>query len=372
MISSFILFLFVATIIGLIVYQSKPERVFGALFLILYTFEFVTTEQVLSSFSNQGLLTLVLLMLCSLALEKTKLLKLVTRHVIKPDYCSTWLRLFGFTALSSAFLNNTAVVSTMLAPIRNNNYHKASKLLLPLSYAAILGGTLTLVGTSTNLIVNSMVIEAGLPALGFFDFTLIGICLVISCGTLLFVLSSWLPDKENIRKQAKDYFISSKVDVNSSMIGKSIEENGLRNLESLFLVEIVRAGHLISPVSPHAIIQADDELIFSGDIKKVTLLSQFDGLSTFASSSGLTVANLTEVVVRPDSVLVGNTLKSAGFRALFDAAVVAIKRDGESVSGKLGELSLRAGDYLVLAVGEDFSSRHNINKNFFCDQWRRY
>ncbi|XNT40088.1 SLC13 family permease [Pseudoalteromonas sp. KJ10-2] len=165
--SYFVLAVFILTIIGLIKFQQRPSQVFGVALLTLFSTQMVTTDQVILSLSNQGLLTLIILMLCSIALEKTRLLRLVAMKVIQPNYSATWLRLFGLTVLSSAFLNNTAVVSTMLGPIRNNPNHSASKLLIPLSYAAILGGTLTLVGTSTNLIVNSLVLDANLPSLGF-------------------------------------------------------------------------------------------------------------------------------------------------------------------------------------------------------------
>lgn len=307
----------------------------------------------------------MLLMICSVALEKTKLLRMITNYVIGPNYRLTWLRLYGLTTFSSAILNNTAVVSTMLAPIRNNPHHKASKLLLPLSYAAILGGTLTLVGTSTNLIVNSLVIDFGLPSLKFFDFTAVGICLVLGCGVLLYILSPFLPERGKSHVQIRDYIIDTEVSAESDLVGKTVEQNGLRHLESLFLVEILRDGRLISPVTPAEVIQPNDRLLFSGDVKKVTILTQFDGLSLFASDSGLPLDNLSEVVIRPESHLIGKTLKHAGFRALFDAAVVAIKRDGEALSGKLGEVKLQTGDYLVLAVGEDYASRNNIAKNFF-------
>ncbi len=179
--ATFVVVIFICTIVGLIRYQEHPERVFGATMLVLYASGVVTTENVLSSFSNQGLMTLIILMLSSLALEKTKALRLVAAYVVKRSYKSTWWRLFGLTAISSAFLNNTAVVSTLLSPLRNNNHHSASKLLLPLSYAAILGGTLTLVGTSTNLIVNGMVIDLGLRPIGFFEFTPIGLTVLLTC-----------------------------------------------------------------------------------------------------------------------------------------------------------------------------------------------
>lgn len=359
------IFLFLSCIIGLIRFQRYPERVFGALLMILFISGIVTNQQVISSFANQGLLTLILLMICSLAIEKTKLLRVLGSAIIRPDYTSTWLRLFSFTALASAVLNNTAVVSTMLAPLRNNSHHPASKLLLPLSYAAIFGGTLTLIGTSTNLIVNSMMLEANLPGLNFFDFTPIGAAVVVGCGLGLMLLSSWLPEHKTEQAIASDYFVDLKVQTNSTLIGKTIEQNGLRNLEALFLVEIFRSGRLISPVSPHEAIEANDRLIFSGDIKKITLLNQFDGLTSFADKNGLPLNNLSEVIIRPDSFLIDKTLKHAGFRALFDAAVVGIRRDGEAISGKLGDVVLCAGDYLTLAVGEDFKTRRNILKNFY-------
>lgn len=362
--SYFVLAVFACTIIGLIKFQQRPSFVFGVAMLTLFVADMVTSEQVLKSISNQGLATLILLLLCSLALEKTRLLRIVATNVIHKNYGATWLRLFALTVFSSAILNNTAVVSTMLAPIRNNPYHAASKLLLPLSFAAILGGTLTLVGTSTNLIVNSLVLEAGLPSLAFFDFTLVGACLVISCGIALWGLSRYLPEHNVSSEVKKSYFIDAQVTQSSTLVGRSIDENGLRHLESLFLVEVVRGEHLLSPAAPSEILQANDRLVFSGDVSKVKQLNQFDGLSIFAHHQGLLLDDLTEVVIRPESVLVGRTLKKAGFRALFDAAVVAIKRDGENVSGKLGDVVLKAGDYLVLAVGDDFKSRRNISKNF--------
>jgi di/tricarboxylate transporter len=363
--ATIIIIAFILTVVGLIRFQAYPERVFGSLLLFLIISNQVSSEQVIASFANPGLLTLILLMICSLALEKTKLLRLITNHIIRPSYFATWFRLYVATTVSSAFLNNTAVVSTMLSPLRNNSLHSSGKLLLPLSYAAILGGTVTLVGTSTNLIVNSMVIDQGLPALGFFDFTLIGSFLVLICGCVLFICSRWLPEHTQTQAVASDYFIDMSVQSQSTLIGKSIERNGLRNLESLFLVEIMRGNRLISPVSPHEIVESGDRLVFCGDIKKITLLEQFDGLNSFAGQTGLPMNNLTEVIIRPDSVLIGQSLKKTGFRALFDAAVVGIRRDGESISGKLGDVVLHAGDYLTLAIGEDFKSRRNINKNFY-------
>ncbi|MEZ9198470.1 SLC13 family permease [Shewanella sp. 10N.286.54.B9] len=356
--------LFIATIGCLIRYQTRTVPIFGAVLLLLVAFNLVSQQQLLSSIANPGLVTLILLVFCSFALEKTRLLKILASKVIVQSYHSTWLRLFGVTAICSALLNNTAVVATLLSPVRNNPHHFASRLLLPLSYAAILGGTLTLIGTSTNLIVNSLYIDAAGESLGFFSFTAIGLLLVAGCGVVLFVCSRWLPDIDNEQRNTAEYFIDAEIIEGSELIGRSVEQNGLRHLESLFLIEVVRNRSLISPVSPSEVLQLGDRLIFSGDITKVLQLSQFSGLALFSEQNGLLSSNLSEVVVRPESVLVGKTLKKVGFRALFDAAVVAIRRDGANLSGKLGEVTICAGDFLVLAVGDDFKDRRNIAKNF--------
>lgn len=356
--------LFAGTIVGLIRYQSRPAAVFGCLMLALVASELVNREQVLESFSNSGLVTLILLMLCSLVLEKTRLLRMLATGVIVKSYRSSWLRLFGITTVCSAFLNNTAVVATLMAPVRNNPYHNASRLLLPLSYAAILGGTVTLIGTSTNLIVNSFYITETGKSLSFFSFFAVGILLVLGCSCVVAFCSRFLPNTRSSDSSCKGYFIEAKLQPDSPLVGKSVEQNGLRHLESLFLVEVVREGRLISPVSPQEILHENDRLVFAGDIQKVMQLHTFAGLTLFADKDGLMQRDLTEVVVRQESVLVGRTLKSAGFRSLFDAAVVAIRRDGQNISGKLGDVVILAGDFLVLAVGDDYRHRRNIGKNF--------
>ncbi|WP_108947099.1 SLC13 family permease [Shewanella halifaxensis] len=356
--------IFALTIVGLIRFQSRTAVVFGVSLLALVGLNLVSREQLLLSMANPGLVTLILLILCSFALEKTKLLRILASKVMVSSYNSTWFRLFGITALSSALLNNTAVVATLLSSIRNNPHHFASKLLLPFSYAAILGGTLTLIGTSTNLIVNSLYIDAEGKSLSMFSFTAVGALLVVGCGLVLRVTSSWLPEVVYKDTRSKGYFIDAKVLDGSELVGRSVEDNGLRHLESLFLVEVVRDGRLISPVTPTEVLQYGDRLIFCGDITKMMQLGQFSGLELFADKNGLLDSNLTEVVIRQESVLTDKTLKDAGFRALFDSAVVAIRRDGDDISGKLGDVVLRAGDFLVLAVGQDFKTRRNISKNF--------
>jgi di/tricarboxylate transporter len=361
----FMVAIFIATFAGLVKFQHVPERVFAAAMLVCLGVSFVSYEDILTNAVNPGLVTLILLVLCSFTFERTSVLRRLSTSMTSGSALTSSAKTLIGTALSSALMSNTAVVASLISTIKNNKVINPGKLLIPLSFAAILGGTLTLVGTSTNLIVNSMLIDQGHAGLGFFDFTLIGVCALSVCLLVIFLRINTLPDMELQDLSTNEYLVEAAVSADSKLVGKSIEENGLRNLDSLFLVELVRNGRLVSPVSPDEVVQAKDKLIFSGDISKVLTLQQFDGLTLFAEQDGLLRENLTEVLIKPDSAVVGKTLKSAGFRARFDAAVVAIRREGSTLSGKLGEISLQSGDFLILAVGKDFSSRTNLSKNFF-------
>ncbi|MDO6488543.1 SLC13 family permease [Colwellia sp. 4_MG-2023] len=360
-----IIAVFIATFVGLLKYQQAPERVFSITVLVCLALSFVSVDDILSNAVNPGLVTLILLVLCSFSFERTSILRRLSNSVFSGSKIKSMLRLVIGTAFASALMSNTAVVATLINSVKSNKLINAGKLLLPLSYAAILGGTLTLVGTSTNLIVNSLLIEQGGQGLAFFDFTGIGIVALAFCLLIVVLRAKTLPNMAQGELSTQDYLLEAEVSIDSKLIGKSIEENGLRNLDALFLVEIVRYGRLISPVTPEETLQVGDKLIFSGDISKVLTLQQFDGLTLFAERNDLLRDNLTEVLIKSESAIAGKTLKKAGFRARFDAAVVAVRREGCALSGKLGDIVLQSGDFLVLAVGQDFASRTNLSKNFF-------
>lgn len=356
--------IFFFTLVGLIKFQRVPERIFAGAMLACLAGSYVDTQDILANAVNPGLITLVLLVLSSFSFERTSILRRLSAIIFNGSKFKSTLRMLIYTAISSAFMNNTAVVASLITTVKNNRLINPGKLLLPLSFAAILGGTLTLVGTSTNLIVNSMWIEEGQASLAFFDFTIVGISALVICLFVILIRQYTLPDMPETQLKSEQYLLEAKVSNQSKMIGLTIEDNGLRNLDSLFLVELVRNGRLLSPVTPDEVLLAGDKLIFSGDISKVLTIQQFDGLTLFAQQDDLLRDNLTEVLVKPDAAIVGKTLKKSGFRARFDAAVVAIRREGEQLSGKLGELVIQPGDFLVLAAGKDFCARTNLSKNF--------
>ncbi len=186
---------------------------------------------------------------------------------------------------------------------------------------------------------------------------------VLGLGVIV-AFSFLLPSGARETIDINQYLIEAEVHPDSSLVGRSIQENRLRDLEGLFLVEIVRGHHLISPVAPQEYIEAGDKLIFSGDINQVSTLESFDGLQLFAVEEGLLRQNMMEVIVMPNATIEGKTIKESGFRSLFDAAVVGMRRGGKRLSGKLGNIRIQAGDNLILAVGPDFNERKNLDKNF--------
>ena len=356
--------LFFALVISLVLTSWPAVWVFASAMLAAYFLDLVDTSELLAKATNSGLITLILLLLVSIGLEKLSWLTRLSGKLISANYSASLLRMGFFTALFSAFVNNTAVVATLAHTVRSNRYHPASKLLIPLSYAAILGGTITLIGTSTNLIVSSFLEDATGQGLAFGDFLWVGLA-VTGCGLLVILASSrLLPVGDTQQIDINEYLIEVEVDADSTLVGKTILENGLRELEDLFLVEIVRGNYLISPVAPQEFIRAGDKLIFSGDIKQVNALESFHGLRLFAVEEGLLRTNMTEVIVMPGATIEGKTVKDSGFRSLFDAAVVGMRRGGKRLSGKLGNITIQAGDNMMLAVGPDFNERKNLDKNF--------
>lgn len=352
-------------VVELIRNKRSPAVVFAAVAFVFILLDYVPLKKGIEQVTNTGLVTVVVLLLLSVVLDKSHLLEDLADRLVRGSYRFALLKVYVSTSLYSAVLNNTAVVASLLGPLKQSRTHAPSRLLLPMCFAASLGGILTLVGTSTNLLVNSLMVGRGLPALHIFDLFPVGILIVLGCGAvMLLAYPSLLKAQPPAEDAAADYFVEARVRPDSRMIGRTVEENGLRHLSHLFLAEMVREGRVIAPVEPDRMIRPDDILVFTGDITRLDLLSRFDGLVTHGEHFKLPLDNLVEVVVAANSTLVRRSIKEVDFRSQFDAAVIAVRRGSQRVRGAIADMPLEVGDTLVLVVGNDFARRNNLTRNF--------
>nr|WP_298249143.1 SLC13 family permease [uncultured Halomonas sp.] len=357
----------IAGLVGLLISGLvRPAIAFVSLAGAYLLLGLVDAPTLLAQYTNPALATLLLLLLVSLALERTPLLDWLSQRLLRGNEKTATARLMAASAVLSAFLNNTAVVAAFLGAISRQKRIAPSRLLIPLSYASILGGVTTLVGTSTNLVVNSFALGSGGFELGMFQFSLVGIPVaLLTFGVLLWRAQRLPAHPPEDTADKLSYFLAADLEAGSDLIGKSIEENDLRSLEGLYLMEVEREGRLISPVGPEEILQAHDTLVFTGEVGKVQALQRFPGLKLFGNQADdLLATNLVEVVVSHESELAGQTLQDVDFRSMFNAGVVGIRRGGKRLEGQLGHIPLRVGDCLILAVGSDFRQHRNIERNF--------
>ncbi|OEF05212.1 SLC13 family permease [Vibrio genomosp. F10] len=348
----------------LLVTRIKPSIIFAGASFLAFMVGSIELKSIATNFTNSSLLTLVLLILASCALEKTRLISWVSRNISEGRLGTVVAKLGISTALLSSFTNNTAVVVSLIGAIKRNQRHAPSKLLIPLSYAAILGGTLTLIGTSTNLIINSFVEDVGLPSLTFFTPTLIGLAVLVGGVLILIPLSYLLPDYDDHGQDDLPYFLEAIVEPGSPLVDKSISENKLRALRKLFLAEVIRDGKSVPSVEPDFVLQAKDRLLFCGDIESVATLQEIQGLTLFGQHH-LNGQGFIEAVVSSSASFCNKTLKSIHFRDRFDAVVVAIRRGHERLEGGLGNIVLAAGDTLVLVPGKRFETERRAHRREF-------
>jgi di/tricarboxylate transporter len=356
----------------------RPAVSFFIVIVFLNITGILSPEEVMHGFGNEQLAVIMLLLIISDIVRKSSVVdafffKMVGSAAAKKPFLR---RMMIVVALFSSFFNNTPLVAMMMPHVAKwsrKNQVPVSQLMIPLSYAAILGGCITLVGTSTNLIVNGMAIDAGLESLHILDFTPVGLpMLLIGLVYLLIVGAKWLPSVDgaitDFMEHSRDYLLEVEVKADSQLIGKSVEKGGLRNLQGLFLVEILRNKELITPISPQEKIEKEDVLIFSGNTKAIEeLVNPAWGL-TLPRSCEQHVKNkqvVSEVVVSHNSYLIGKRLKDSDFRGKYDSAIIAVHRNGEKLSGKIGHIELRAGDVLLVFGGKDFQKRTKGNQAFY-------
>jgi len=380
--------LIVVFIVILFILFSLYQELLGATFTFVIAvvtlgfFGILTPREILSGFANEQLAVIILLLLLGEIIRQTGVVEILFDRIFKSakSYRGFLSRMTIIISGFSAFLNNTPLVAVMMPYVNNwckRNNISPSKFLMPLSYAAILGGCATLIGTSTNLIVNGMVIDQqifpDMKPLNIFEFAYVGVpMIVIGFFYLLFFGEKLLPNKldliEKFSTNTREYLVEAEIRKDSKLIGKTIEEANLRNLKGLFLVEIIRKSFKISSVKPNVILQKDDILIFAGDTETIVEMINSD-IGLRLPSVGMLYkkkqTEVVEIVISHNSSMINKTVKEIRFRAKYDAAVIAVHRNGERISGKIGDIIIKAGDVLLLFTGADFISRSNHTQDFY-------
>ncbi len=349
-------------VVALLLGGVRPSWAFVGGALALVAIGVLPPAEWLASATNPSLLILWLLMVASVAIEKR-----LTIGRFMPSQPSSFgrLRIFLGTGMISSVLNNTAVVALLMGPLRRWARIKGispGAVLLPMAYAATLGGVVTLIGTSTNLVLDGLVRDAGLDGLRTLDFLVPGLA-VLGAGS---VYMAWIGGRmswgsaEEVSATDRPYTVETKLAKDAPEVGKSVEQAGFRQLMGLYLVELQRGTQLIAPVAPNEVLQSGDRLFFAGELSQVDeLLRARIGLvlPQREMTDRAHEAPLVEAMVPPGSRLVGSAVRESQFRQRLDAAIVGVRRQGERMRGRIGDIELQAGDLLVLVAGPRFKER---------------
>ncbi|WP_163527366.1 SLC13 family permease [Halobacillus ihumii] len=376
-----VVIMIILMLIGLFFEIARPDLLVFTTLFIFIMFGYVNTEQALIGFSNQGMLTIALLFIVAGVIEKSGVVeKFISSFLAKSTTHRGALgRLLIPISATSAFMNNTPIVVTLTPIVRkwaSDRGFAPSKFLLPVSYAAILGGTITLMGTSTNLLIHGLLLDFGKDGFSFFQLAIVGIPITIVGLIYLIIFGpKVLPNHrslmDKVSENTKDYLSEMVVLDSFPYINQSVEEASLRNLKGLYLIEIIRGTKKISPVTKETLIQKGDRLIFTGMISTIADLQKRKGLQldtgTDLSLDDLRNGNtkLQEIVVSHQSALVGQTIKQSNFRETYDAAVMAVHRNDERVEGKIGDITPRAGDLLLIVSGSGFDKKSRDQRDFY-------
>ncbi len=392
---------FVSAVLTLVIVLLASNRVavdvamVGGLALILLGDSAIggilTLDQALQAYANPALLLIGSLFIVAAGLTETGAIQDIAKRLLghPPTAGRAQLRLMAPVALLSGFMNNTPIVAMYLPIVQDwarRLRMSPSKLLLPLSYAAILGGKLTLIGTASNVILAELyqaqvargtwvAAESLDSASLFWGIAALGAPTTIGGVLLVLALSRWLlPDRASIeiKQQPRSYQVRVRVDTNSPVAGKTVHDAGLRNLPGLFLTQVERAGE-IRLATPDTKLRSGDLLAFVGVLQSVVDLRKMRGLTPLGEEEEIEDAPppsgpqrvLVEAVVARSSALEGRTPRDSGFRARHNAAIVAVHRDGEAVKGKIGEIVLRAGDTLLLDTPPDAARAIQSSTDFY-------
>ncbi|HPE61069.1 MAG TPA: SLC13 family permease [Thiolinea sp.] len=373
----FVMLLVFMVLLMLAFSRIAPDLILMAALVLLMLGGILSPEQAFAGFANTGLMTIAALYIVAAGLRETGAIQFLTRRLLgmPGSVQGAQLRLFVPTALLSAFLNNTTVVAMLIPAVQEwcqRLQIPPSKLLLPLSYTTILGGTLTLIGTSTNLVVNGLLLKSGQPGLGLFDITGIGLVLLLACGGFMLLAGKYLlPDRTGAPTdpaQVREYQMVMVAD--AELDGKTLAEAGLSRLAHGYLAELMRHDGIIRSPAPSLTLVRGDRLSFIGDPRCAHELRGIHGLRPDnADLQRLNIApfqqRLVEVVISSEFPFLGQTLQDCDFPGNYQAVVLSVSRGGGLELPARGlHTALQVGDTLLLEAGREFTRQYRFRRDF--------
>ncbi|WP_342388919.1 SLC13 family permease [Salinicoccus bachuensis] len=377
----FVALMIVLMLLGLLFEVARADLIVFFFLVVFLLTGIISTEQALSGFSNEGMLTVLLLFIVAGAIQKHGIIENYIDRLLS-DHRGTkrsMIKLLAPISLFSGFLNNTPIVVTLTPIIKNwcqKNGIAPSKFLIPLSYVTILGGTITLIGTSTNLVVHGLLIESGREGFGFFQLSVVGLPIALAGLVYIFTLGyrllpNTLGAKEQIREEVKEFLAEAVIEKDYEHVNGRIVEAVNNSLKGIYIIEIIRNETRIFPVTPSTVIEEGDHLLFSGTINTIASVQKQKGI-TLKTGTDQTLDSLkddkfelVEAVISHQSGLVGKSVKSARFRSKYSAGVIAVHRNNERIKSRVGDIILKPGDTVLLLAGNDFLETHMHSIDFY-------
>jgi len=374
----FVTLILVLVFLTLAFNKFSPDKIFLSACAVLIVFEILPPSKALLGFSSNAVFTIAFLYVVVGGLRDSGGIQLIRRYLVgSPNsQSSATNRILPVTTVLSAFVNNTPIVATFTHVVQDLSKRypiRLSQVLIPISYASIFGGMCTLIGTSTNLVVDGLVQSKGYVGFGLFDLAKVGLPIaIVGLLYLKLVAPRLLPNRESSLEQfehVREYMVEMIIQPNSELVKKTIQDAGLRNLAGLFLVEIEREGQVLSAVRPRTILEQGDRLIFAGSPESVLALRDIHGLvladdPRFKLEGNRSDRRLFEAVLSPSNAMIGKSIKGSRFRHRYSAVVLSVSRHGERLSGRLGDVKLRSGDTLLIEAQKGFLLRYRNSRDF--------
>ncbi|MFC3419882.1 SLC13 family permease [Salinicoccus hispanicus] len=377
----FVAMMIVLMLLGLLFEIARADLIVFFFLVVFLLTGVISTDQTLSGFSNEGMLTVLLLFVVAGAIQKHGIIENYIDRLLKKHRGPkrSMIKLLAPVALFSGFLNNTPIVVTLTPIIKKwcqKNDIAPSKFLIPLSYVTILGGTMTLIGTSTNLVVHGLLIQSGREGFGFFQLTVVGVPIAIAGMVYIFTLGyRLLPDtlgaKEQIREEVKEFLAEAVIEKEFEHVGRQVVEAVDVSLKGIYIIEILRGDSRIFPVTPTTVIEEGDHLLFSGTLNTIAAVQKQKGI-TLITGTDQTLDSLMddefeliEAVISHQSGLVSKSVRSTRFSTRYNAGVIAVHRNNERIKSRVGDIIFKPGDTVLLLAGKNFLEQHMHENDFY-------